>query len=52
MSRHLRFNLTPITSDLASHGHEEPKNYKKNDGIRLLPTKPKDSFNSEFPSLL
>jgi len=29
-------NLIPTMSDLAPHKHEEPKHYKKNDGIRKI----------------
>jgi len=28
------FNLTPTTSDLTPHRHEETKHYKNNDGIK------------------
>jgi len=46
------FNLTPTTTNLAHHKHEETKHYKKNDGIiRLHQMMHKNAFKSQFPSL-
>jgi len=39
----------PNNMKFSFHIHEETKHYKNNDGIRkLLQTKPKDTFNSQF----
>ena len=47
-----KFNLTLTIRNLAPYMHEETKHYKKNDRIRrLLQTKPKDAFKSQFCSL-
>jgi len=53
MSVYKGFNLTltQTIKNLAHYRHEKTKYYKKNDGIRLLQTKPKDAFKSQFCSL-